>query len=112
MNALDKNWTKICAVSEIPVLGSRVIERKDKPAIAIFRTSNDEVFAVLDQCPHKKGPLSQGIVHGRHVTCPLHGWNIDLADGQAQAPDVGCTARFTVQRERGDVFLLDSELEA
>lgn len=111
MSTPEKSWRRICAVSEIPVLGSRVIERHDKPSIAVFRTSSDEIFAVLDECPHKKGPLSQGIVHGQHVTCPLHGWNINLANGQAQAPDVGCTARFTVQRERGDVFLLTSELE-
>jgi nitrite reductase (NADH) small subunit len=105
-------WTAVCTVQDIPMLGSRVIERMGKPPIALFRTSNDDVFAVLDQCPHKKGPLSQGIVHGQHVTCPLHGWNIHLGSGEAQAPDVGCAARFTVHIEDNKVHLLASEVEA
>jgi nitrite reductase (NADH) small subunit len=105
-------WTAVCDVQDIPVLGSRVVERIGKPAIALFRTSINEVFAVLDQCPHKKGPLSQGIVHGQHVTCPLHGWNIHLGTGEAQAPDTGCASRFTVRLEGNKVHLLVSEVEA
>jgi nitrite reductase (NADH) small subunit len=60
---------------------------------------------VLDSCPHKGGPLSQGIVHGTSVTCPLHAWKIGLADGEAQAPDVGCVKRFEVKIEDGVVSL-------
>ncbi len=105
-------WTAVCTVKDIPVLGSRVVERLGKPSIALFRTSSDAIFAVLDQCPHKKGPLSQGIVHGEHVTCPLHGWNIHLSTGEAQAPDVGCASRFTVHIADKKVHLLVSELEA
>ena len=67
------DWKRICRVDEIPVLGSRRVARDAAPAIAVFRTADDRVFALLDRCPHKGGPLSQGIVHGRHVTCPLHG---------------------------------------
>jgi nitrite reductase (NADH) small subunit len=105
-------WTPVCAVADIPVLGSRIVKRSENKAnVAIFRTSSDAVFALLDQCPHKKGPLSQGIVHGQQVTCPLHAWNIDLASGSAQAPDIGCTARFSVQIDKGIVHLLTSELE-
>jgi nitrite reductase (NADH) small subunit len=63
------------------------------------------VFAVLDSCPHKGGPLSQGIVHGTSVTCPLHAWKIGLADGEAQAPDVGCVKRFEVKIEDGHVHI-------
>lgn len=97
-------WQEICAITDIPVLGSRVI-KGEKHDIALFRTSNDEVFALADRCPHKHGPLSQGIIHGKTVTCPLHSWNIDLASGEALAPDVGCAHRYPTKVENGRVFL-------
>ncbi|MDN0082761.1 nitrite reductase small subunit NirD [Crenobacter sp. SG2305] len=101
---VEKPWLRVCAVDDIPLLGSRVIER-DAGNVAVFRTAADTVFALLDRCPHKAGPLSQGIVHGETVTCPLHSWNIDLASGEAKAPDVGCARRFPVKVENGDVYL-------
>ncbi|MCE9634040.1 MAG: nitrite reductase small subunit NirD [Methylophilales bacterium] len=97
-------WKAIVALEEIPQLGSRVV-RAGSGDIAIFRTSSDKVFALHDQCPHKGGPLSQGIVHGEKVTCPLHNWNISLVDGTAAAPDEGQTACFEVKVENGQVFL-------
>lgn len=99
------DWKRICSVEEIPVLGSRVVKREGKDDIAVFRNSNDEVFAVVDKCPHKGGPLSQGIVSGRQVTCPLHAWNISLETGEAIAPDHGCTHKCEVKVENGEVFL-------
>ena len=87
------------------LLGARVVRRASGGDIAVFRTADDEVFALHDKCPHKNGPLSQGIVHGRKVTCPLHGWNIGLEDGQAVAPDVGGCTKFAVKVEDGKVFL-------
>jgi nitrite reductase (NADH) small subunit len=78
--------------------------------IALFRTVEDEVFAVLDRCPHKGGPLSQGIVHDRKVACPLHNWVIDLAAGEAVAPDHGCVKRYPVRLEAGRVFLQLAEV--
>jgi len=98
------DWVHICHVDDIPELGSRVIERANGN-IAVFRTHGDKVFALLDRCPHKAGPLSQGIVHGEVVTCPLHNWNIDLTNGEAKAPDVGCARHFPVKVESGHVFL-------
>ena len=92
---LTQDFKAVCALSAIPVLGSRVV-RSSAGEIALFRTADDQVFALLDRCPHKGGPLSQGIVHDRSVTCPLHAWKIDLASGTAQAPDHGCTRRFAV----------------
>ena len=93
------NWKLICPLNDIPQLGSRVVKPASGGDIAIFRTSDDEVFAIHDKCPHKNGPLSQGIVHGKRVTCPLHGWNIGLDDGQARTlEDVG--KEFGVTRER------------
>jgi nitrite reductase (NADH) small subunit len=99
------NFTPICKLTDIPVLGSRIVKRTGEIDIAIFRNDQDQVFAVLDSCPHKGGPLSQGIVHGTSVTCPLHAWKIGLADGEAQAPDVGCVKRFGVKIEDGVVCL-------
>lgn len=97
-------WKQVVALEDIPRLGSRVVKTATRD-IAVFRTFEDKVFALHDHCPHKGGPLSQGIVHGDKVTCPLHSWNIGLCDGQAQAPDVGSTACIEVKLENGLVFL-------
>lgn len=98
------NWTEVVALEEIPQLGSRVVTT-DTMKIAIFRTASDEVFAMKDECPHKKGPLSEGIVHGNSVTCPLHNWKIDLASGEALGPDEGCTNVFPAKVENGMVYI-------
>ena len=97
-------WTRVCQLGEIPRLGSRVV-KTGKGDIAVFRNNSDEVFALRDKCPHKGGPLSQGIVFDRKVTCPLHGWNICLEDGQAVAPDVGCASPCSVKVEGEVVYL-------
>ena len=101
----DTTWQRICALEEIPLLGSRVVSSAKHGDIAIFRNREDEVLAVHDKCPHKGGPLSQGIVSGRSVTCPLHNWKIELESGEAVAPDVGCTKSFAVKVEDGAVLL-------
>ena len=102
--ATAAGWHQVCALEAIPQLGARVV-RSAHGNIAVFRTANDEVFALLDKCPHKGGPLSQGIVFGRKVACPLHGWNIGLDDGNAAAPDKGCTRSYSVKIEDGVVLL-------
>lgn len=108
MNAAKKQdinkWVEVVALDDIPQLGSRVI-KTDTMDIAIFRTASDEVFAMKDECPHKQGPLSQGIVHGTSVTCPLHNWKIDLASGEALGPDEGCTNVFPAKVENGRVYI-------
>ena len=98
------NWIEIGALKDIPRLGSRVV-RTAGGNIAVFRTENDEVFALDDRCPHKGGPLSQGIVHGRRVTCPLHNFVIELESGNAVAPDEGCTHSYPAKVENGIVWL-------
>jgi nitrite reductase (NADH) small subunit len=103
-------WTAICRVEDIPVLGSRRVAREQGLDVAIFRNDQDAIFALLDRCPHKGGPLSQGIVFGTHVACPMHNWTIGLCDGQASAPDEGCTPKFRVKVENGEVFLDADEL--
>ena len=103
MNA-HMNWTAIGKITDIPRRGARcVVTPLGK--IAVFRTADDQVFAVDDQCPHKKGPLSQGIVHGTSVTCPLHNWVISLETGEAQGQDAGKT-RVIPLRLDGDVIML------
>jgi nitrite reductase (NADH) small subunit len=103
-------WTSVCRVEDIPVLGSRRVARAQGLDVAVFRNDAGEVFALLDRCPHKGGPLSQGIVFGTSVACPLHNWTIGLCTGQAAAPDEGCTPKFAVKVEDGQVFLQSAEL--
>ena len=105
-------WKKICLVTDIPVLGSRRVSRAKGIDVAVFRNDQDQVFALLDRCPHKGGPLSQGIVFGERVACPLHNWNIELQSGCAVAPDEGCTQKFSVKVEDGQVYLDAAELSA
>jgi nitrite reductase (NADH) small subunit len=97
-------WKRVCVLDEIPRLGSRVV-KTIVGNIAVFRTAGNEVFALRDECAHKQGPLSQGIVHGSTVTCPLHGWKFELATGVALEPDVGNTRVFRVKVEDEHVWL-------
>ena len=90
------NWIAIGHVKDIPRLGARVVH-KNGTDIAVFRIAGDRIYAIEDRCPHKGGPLSQGIVHGERVTCPLHDWAIDLAKGNAVAPDQGCVTTYAVR---------------
>ncbi|HET7596577.1 MAG TPA: nitrite reductase (NAD(P)H) small subunit [Burkholderiales bacterium] len=100
-----EGWARACALDDIPVPGARVLRRPAGLDIALFRTAVDRVFALIDQCPHKGGALSQGMVFGERVACPLHGWVIELATGSAVAPDEGCATRIPVQVVEGDVFV-------
>ena len=106
----SNDWQVICRVEDIPVLGSRRVARERGMDVAVFRNGEDQVFALLDRCPHKGGPLSQGIVFGTSVACPLHNWTIALDDGCAKAPDEGCTQRFSCRVDGGNVLLDPVEL--
>ncbi|WP_018923122.1 nitrite reductase small subunit NirD [Salsuginibacillus kocurii] len=77
-------------------------------SIAVFKTNKDEVHAIENSCPHRGGPLSQGIVSGDHVFCPLHDWKINVTDGQVQAPDEGCVKTFDTAIIDGAVYLIDN----
>ncbi|MFZ5960258.1 nitrite reductase small subunit NirD [Pseudomonas knackmussii] len=105
------NWQDICALEDINPLGSRVIAGP-RGDIALFRTADDEVFALDDRCPHKGGPLSQGLIFGKRVACPLHNWQIELDSGNAVAPDVGCAHRHPAKVENGRVLLALKDLAA
>ncbi|VAW99908.1 Nitrite reductase [NAD(P)H] small subunit [hydrothermal vent metagenome] len=101
----NQDWIEIGTLDDIPQMGARVIETKNGD-IAVFRTADDQVFALRDECPHKQGPLSQGIVYGNKVTCPLHDWKINLDTGLAVAPDEGCAASYPVKNDNGKIMLL------
>lgn len=98
------NWLMVGSIEDIPRQGSRVVNT-EQGEIALFRSVDDRVFALTNRCPHKGGPLSEGIVHGKRVTCPMHSWVIDLETGSAVAPDVGCAHRHEVRVQYGAVFL-------
>jgi len=98
-------WKYICQVDDIPRQGARRVARPQGLEVALFRTQADEVYALLDYSPYKGGPLSQGMVFGRSVACPLHNWVFHLATGQALAPDEGSTPCFAVQIEAGAIYM-------
>ena len=98
------NWIDIAALNDIPRRGGRVIKTL-AGCIAVFRTEDDQVFALDDACPHRKGPLSEGLVHGTAVTCPLHNWVIDLATGTAKGADEGKVDTYRIRVENGRLLL-------
>lgn len=89
---------------DISPQSARVVHTEQGP-IAIFKTAEGKLFALLDRCPHKGGPLSEGLVHGCKVACPLHGWNIHLDSGQAVSPDEGEVTRFPLEVQDGRLYL-------
>jgi nitrite reductase (NADH) small subunit len=97
-------WVKVAPLEDIPKLGARVVRSKDVE-IGVFRLEDDRIYAVNNKCPHKGGPLSEGIVYGDKIACPLHSWKISLVDGQVEEPDVGETACFKTKIENGTVYL-------
>ena len=103
------NWMDIGAINETPLRDTRIVKTA-LGCVALFRTSEAEVFATSDRCPHKGGPLSEGIVLGRNITCPLHSWVFSLETGQAQGADVGQIAAYAVKVSQGRIFLDATDL--
>jgi nitrite reductase (NADH) small subunit len=97
-------WIDVGALDDIPPRGARIV-RTPRGDVAVFRTATDAIFAIDDRCPHRGGPLSQGIVHGSSVTCPLHNWVIDLGSGKAEGADVGCVRTFVCRIEGKRILL-------
>lgn len=97
-------FVDIASLADIPPQGARVV-RTQYGCIAVFRSATDRVFALEDRCPHKGGPLSEGIVHGTSVTCPLHGWVFDLNTGRAQGVDDGSVRTWAIHVENGRVLI-------
>lgn len=107
---MNGTWHCVGTLDAIPPLEGRVVKSEALGDLALFRTGDDQVYAVEDRCPHRGGPLSAGMVHGRMVSCPLHGWRLDLATGEVQGPDQGCVRRYPVRVEENRLYLsLESE---
>jgi len=104
-NYPQAEWLDIGPITDIPLRGARTVPVAGGGEIAVFRTSGDHVYALVNSCPHKKGPLSQGIVHGNAVACPLHNWVISLETGEAQGADKGCTPTIPVKVSSGHVLI-------
>ncbi len=98
------NWIDIAALDAIPQRGARLV-KSVHGCVAVFRTGADEVFALDNACPHKQGPLAEGIVHGNAVTCPLHNWVISLETGLVQGPDEGQVATYPAKVQDGRILL-------
>jgi nitrite reductase (NADH) small subunit len=101
---MGMNWISIGNVNDIPLRGARCV-KTPRGKIAVFRTADNEVFAIDDRCPHKGGPLSQGIVHGAAVTCPLHNWVISLETGKALGADEGRVRTFPIETRGEEIFV-------
>ena len=98
------DWIELGNISAVPRRGARCVNTPGRK-IAVFRTAEDQIFAIENRCPHKGGPLSEGIVHGASVTCPLHNWVFDLATGEAQGADEGSVRTYPVKVEDGVIFI-------
>jgi nitrite reductase (NADH) small subunit len=101
---MDMTWHPIGDISDIPLLGARCVKTPHMK-IAVFRTDEHEAYAIENRCPHKGGPLSEGIVHGTSVTCPLHNWVISLETGKALGADDGVVRTIPVRNEDGKLFI-------
>jgi nitrite reductase (NADH) small subunit len=97
-------WIELGSVTVIPLRGARCVNTPSGK-IAVFRTAEDQVYAIENRCPHKGGPLSEGIVHGASVTCPLHNWVFDLATGEAQGADEGQVRTYPVKVDGGVIYI-------
>ena len=102
--SLNSQWIAVGQLQDIPLRGSRVVQTPGGD-IALFRTRDDQLFALENRCPHLGGPLSEGLVSGTTVTCPLHNWRIQLDVGEAIAPDVGCVKTYPVKCIENTIYL-------
>jgi nitrite reductase (NADH) small subunit len=110
---LGDRWIEIGGIDDIPRRGARRVTRPGAALpIAVFRTADDQIFALVDRCPHKGGPLSEGIVQGCAVACPLHGWVIQLGSGEAEAPDEGSVDTIAVKLAGRRIWLCDLHIRA
>jgi len=99
-----KNWQLIADLKDLPKQGAKSYTIGDR-SIGIFRTFHNQIFAIHDQCPHKQGPLSEGLIHGKYVTCPLHDWTIDLQSGSCQSPDEGQVACYPLLIDGDEIWI-------
>ena len=100
----EAEWVDVGAAADILPRSARVVRTAERD-VAVFRTASDTYFAIDNRCPHRGGPLSEGIVHGESVTCPLHNWVISLETGRSLGADEGCVATVPIRVEDGRLYL-------
>jgi nitrite reductase (NADH) small subunit len=97
---------KLGAASQIPAGEGRAFQVGDAK-IAVFRTHGGAVYATQAECPHRKGPLADGLVGGSTLICPLHEWAFELGTGRAL--NGACELRtFPIEEEDGSLFVMVS----
>jgi nitrite reductase [NAD(P)H] small subunit len=100
----EHNWTRITGIENIPPREGRSVAINGLE-LAIFNLQ-DRFVTIENQCPHKGGPLCDGIVSGTTVVCPLHGWRFDLDSGMAtRASSPACINTFPTRVENGVVLV-------
>ena len=106
-----KKWVRMARCEDIPLREGRSI-RAGEGEIAIFNLG-DRFLAVSNRCPHRGGPLSEGIVSGGMVVCPLHAWKVGLETGEVARPanTLACVETFRVRVE-GGVILVELPAES
>ncbi|GAB5435719.1 Assimilatory nitrite reductase [NAD(P)H] small subunit [Falsiruegeria mediterranea M17] len=104
-------YIDIGTLEDIPQRGARVV-RTPEGEIAVFRTADDQIFAIDEWLPGKAGPLSNGIQHGTCVTDPMRNWVFDLRSGVAQGADDGHLRVWDLYLQDGRIFLTSEVLGA
>ena len=111
---MTTNWIRVTPVENVPPREGRAVLIGDRE-IALFNLgpstalgAGDQFLATDNQCPHKGGPLCDGIVTGSSVVCPLHGWKVSLNTGQVERPAHGkdhCVTTYPTRIEDGVVLI-------
>lgn len=95
---------EVASIADLSVgIGKKIIIAGEE--IALFKQKDGTVNAIKNSCPHKGGPLSEGIVSGEHIFCPLHDWKINLNDGKVQEPDTGCVETYKVEIVNEKIYI-------
>jgi nitrite reductase (NADH) small subunit len=96
-------FIRIGRAADVPFLEGRTAD-VDGTRVAVFRTETGFV-AIGAECPHEGGPLADGIVADRCVTCPLHNWRIDLETGEVVGGGEGSVPVFEIEERDGELFV-------
>ena len=101
-----RKWIRTARCEDIPLREGRSVKLGARE-VAIFNLG-DRFLAVANHCPHRNGPLAEGIVSGQSVVCPLHAWKVDLETGRVERPadSLACLEKFRV-RVQDDVVLVE-----
>jgi 3-phenylpropionate/trans-cinnamate dioxygenase ferredoxin component len=100
-------WVRLGSLAELPIDGGQRVELSDDEAVALVRTEDGGVYALVDCCTHEDYPLSEGFVEEGQVECVLHGSRFDLATGHPDVPPAVAPVRTFPVKVDGDDVLVD-----